>query len=120
MVRRFPCGREDRTPVLVATKAPITAEQPTATREMSAATASPANSESNNAVSISNFDFEPDSLSVKVGTTVTWTNQDNTSHTITADNGEFKSGMLGNGDTFSFTFTTAPFTAAQKEKECQV
>ncbi|MDQ6782097.1 MAG: cupredoxin family copper-binding protein [Actinomycetota bacterium] len=35
-----------------------------------------------NAVSIKNFSFAPQSLTVKVGTTVTWTNQDSTPHTV--------------------------------------
>ena len=58
-------------------------------------------------VTIQNFSFSPASVTVKVGDTVTWTNQDSTTHTVVADNGEFKSGNLGNGATFSFTFSTA-------------
>lgn len=55
-------------------------------------------------VTISNFSFGPDELEVKVGTTVTWTNRDGKSHTVTADDGGFDSGSLGRGDSFSFTF----------------
>ena len=56
-------------------------------------------------VSISNFAFSPTDITVKNGTTVTWTNNDGVAHTIEADsdNGP-KSENLGNGDTFSFTF----------------
>jgi len=59
------------------------------------------------AVSIQNFAFNPATLTVPVGTTVTWTNNDSTAHTVTADDGSFKSGNVDPGATFSFTFSTA-------------
>jgi plastocyanin len=58
-------------------------------------------------VSISNFSFQPQSLQVTVGTTITWTNNDTTSHTVTSDTGVFDSGTLAPGSTFKFTFTQA-------------
>jgi plastocyanin len=58
-------------------------------------------------VVLKNFAFDPASITVKAGDTVTWTNQDSATHTVAADNGEFKSGDLGNGATFSFTFAKA-------------
>ncbi|MEV0405044.1 plastocyanin/azurin family copper-binding protein [Actinoallomurus sp. NPDC050550] len=58
-----------------------------------------------NAVSIKSFAFGPASVSVKVGTTVTWTNQDEEPHTVTADGGAFRSSTLASGKTFRFTFT---------------
>jgi plastocyanin len=58
-------------------------------------------------VEIVNFAFAPASLTVAAGTTVTWTNNDSASHTVTADNGSFTSDKLANGATFSQTFTTA-------------
>jgi len=62
--------------------------------------------QSNN-VDITGFAFSPETLTISVGDTVIWTNKDSTTHTATADGGEFDSGNLGNGDTFSYTFTTA-------------
>jgi plastocyanin len=59
------------------------------------------------AVSIKNFAFDPPTLTVPVGTTVTWTNNDSTAHTATADDGSFQSGHIDPGQTFSFTFNTA-------------
>ena len=59
------------------------------------------------AVTIASFKFEPATLTISVGTTVTWTNNDSASHTVTADDGSFKSETLGKGGTFSQTFTTA-------------
>ncbi len=56
---------------------------------------------------IDDFTFVPGTLTVKVGTTVTWTNKDSVGHTVTSDDGIFDSGMLGKGSSFSYTFTTA-------------
>ncbi len=58
-------------------------------------------------VAIKDFSFQPGSISVAVGSTVTWTNQDTTGHTVTADDGSFDSGTLAPGATFSHTFDTA-------------
>lgn len=78
----------------------------------SSASASPAGEGA--AVAIENFAFTPQTLTVKTGTTVTWTNNDGAPHTVaSADSistdanttGLFESGNLGKGDTFSFTFT---------------
>jgi plastocyanin len=51
--------------------------------------------------------FAPNPITVAVGTTVTWTNNDSTGHTVTSNTGAFDSGALGAGKTFSFTFQTA-------------
>lgn len=50
--------------------------------------------------------FVPGDLSVAVGTAVTWTNTDSTSHTSTSDVPGWNSGIVGSGRTFSFTFQT--------------
>jgi amicyanin len=57
-------------------------------------------------VKIDNFTFEPDKLTVKVGTTVTWINEDDIPHTVVATNKAFRSKALDTDDKFSFTFTT--------------
>ena len=59
------------------------------------------------AVAIKDFSFQPASISVAVGSTVTWTNNDTTGHTVTADDGSFDSGTVAPGATFSHTFDTA-------------
>ncbi len=57
-------------------------------------------------VNIKNFVFGPATLNIKVGTKVTWTNNDNVAHTVTSDSGSmFDSGTLSPGESFSFTFT---------------
>jgi amicyanin len=58
------------------------------------------------AIGIDNFTFNPQQLTVKTGTTVTWTNKDDIPHAIAAVNREFKSKALDTGDAYSFTFTT--------------
>ena len=58
-------------------------------------------------VSIDNFSFGPQTLTVKAGTTVTWTNRDDIPHGIASSNNAFKkSGALDTDDSYSFTFTT--------------
>jgi plastocyanin len=59
------------------------------------------------AVSIHNFTFNPQTVTVKAGTTVTWTNEDDIPHGIAATNNAFKrSPALDTDDHYSFTFTT--------------
>ena len=56
------------------------------------------------AVTIGNFTFKSPVTSVKVGTTVAWTNGDDIPHTVVSKDGVFKSKVLDSGDKFSFTF----------------
>ncbi len=56
-------------------------------------------------VDIEGFAFQPATLTVPPGTTVTWTNQDNAPHTVTSTDGKFDSGSLSKGQEFSFNFT---------------
>jgi plastocyanin len=50
--------------------------------------------------------FSPSTTTVPVGTTVTWTNNDITTHTVTSDTNVWNSGNLAPGDSYSFTFNT--------------
>jgi amicyanin len=56
-------------------------------------------------VKIDNFSFSPTTLTVAVGTTVTWTNRDDIPHTVVSDDKVFKSKVLDTDEKFSFTFT---------------
>jgi len=63
-----------------------------------------------NTVAIKDFAFTPSSITVKKGTTVTWTNQDSTPHTVTSSGSGEKamdSQDLAQGGTYSVTFDTA-------------
>lgn len=56
-------------------------------------------------VEIRNYTYAPQKLSVPVGTTVTWVQDDSTVHTVT-DPGVFDSGSLSRGQRYSYTFRT--------------
>lgn len=56
------------------------------------------------AVTIQNFQFSPNALTVKVGEQVTWTNHDSFAHTVTSDTGAFD-GNVAAGASYSYTFT---------------
>ena len=58
-------------------------------------------------VAMVNTTYVPASITIKVGDTVTWTNQDPIQHDVVANGGQFKSQLLNKGQTFSFTFTKA-------------
>ena len=59
-------------------------------------------------VVIDDFSFSPQTITVPVGATVTWTNQDNAAHTVTSADNQFKkSPVLKAGERFSSTFATA-------------
>src|SRR5215212_1447944 len=55
-------------------------------------------------VQVIDFAFEPGTITVPAGTTVTWTNTGSRPHTVTADDGSFDSGRLDPGEQFSQTF----------------
>ncbi|MBO1414221.1 cupredoxin family copper-binding protein [Streptomyces sp. FH025] len=88
----------------------VTASPPAGT-----ASASPTSSQSSapataDTVTIKNFAFSPATLTVKVGTKVTWTNTDPDAHTVTSkqgSNGPLQSAALATNDTYSYTFTAA-------------
>ncbi len=58
-------------------------------------------------VNMVNITFDPQTITVPVGTTVRWTNSDPIEHTTTSDTGLWDSGLMGTNDTFEFTFDQA-------------
>lgn len=85
------------------TTAPTTSD-PAATQNSS--TNSSTSTSEQTTVSIKDMAFSPKSVTVKKGSTIVWTNNDSTPHTVTATGGSFSSGTLGSGKTFSQTFNT--------------
>lgn len=66
---------------------------------------------SKNKISINKSDFQPDTLEIKKGESVTWVNQDGSQHVISSDQEEsgvpkFLSSNLNKGDSFTYTFNT--------------
>ena len=59
------------------------------------------------AVTIAGFAYSPSPVTVNVGDTVTWTNNDGATHTATADGGSFDTDNIANGASKSVTFSAA-------------
>ena len=62
-------------------------------------------------VTIDNFSFTPPTITVKVGTRITWTNRDDIPHTVVSEDLSFRSKTLDTDQTFTFT-PTKPGTYA--------
>ena len=58
-------------------------------------------------IKIANFTFDPPTLTVKAGTTVTWVNADDIPHVVSEKNGAFRSGALDTDESFTQAFPTA-------------
>ena len=58
-------------------------------------------------VKIDNFSFGPETLTIAVGTTVTWTNRDDIPHTVVSTDGVFRSKVRDTDEKFSYTFAQA-------------
>jgi plastocyanin len=93
------------TPVPSASAAPAPQMTTPATGAATPVTGTPAPSVSGAAATIENFAFSPATLTVKAGTTVTWTNRDSAPHTVTSDAGAFGSDTMPRGGTYQFTFS---------------
>ncbi|MFO1209845.1 MAG: cupredoxin family copper-binding protein [Amaricoccus sp.] len=57
-------------------------------------------------VSIENFTFSPETVTVAPGTTVTWVNRDDIPHLVVDTGKGFRSKALDTGDSYSFTFAS--------------
>ncbi len=57
-------------------------------------------------VTVENFAFNPATITVQAGDSVTWTNQDAVPHTVTADGGSFDEPLDASGGVATITFAT--------------
>lgn len=89
-----------------AAPAPVSADQAMPAMSMAPAASAPAAPVATNAVAIQNFAFSPATVTIKAGTTLTWTNRDQDAHTVSAMSGAFHSPTLNTGQSYSYTFTT--------------
>ncbi|MBV6699338.1 cupredoxin family copper-binding protein [Kitasatospora aureofaciens] len=90
----------------------VTVSPPSSTPSTSPTSGRPSAPVAANAVTIKNFAFSPAALTVKTGTSVTWTNTDPDAHTVTSKQGSggpLQSAALATNATYSYTFT-APGT----------
>jgi plastocyanin len=92
------------TPVPAPSETPAPTDTPIPTAKLEP-TPTEAMTQPSVAVKLVNFSFAPATVTIKAGTTVVWTSEDQVSHTVTADDGSFDSGTMRGGDTFSHTFT---------------
>jgi plastocyanin len=58
-------------------------------------------------INISGFQFLAKEISIDVGTTITWTNKDNSIHTASSIDYKFDSGYLNNNQSYKFKFISA-------------
>ena len=59
-------------------------------------------------IDITGFAYSPTTLNIKTGDTVTWTNKDSVSHTVTSDTGsELNSQLLSREQSYEHTFMTS-------------
>ena len=98
-----PAGNVTESPATVAATPPAPTATPAPTTSLPAGVP----------VAIQNYGFNPQTVTVPVGTTVTWTNLDTVQHQITDSSTTLAPGLLfiskplGKGDSYSFTFTSA-------------
>lgn len=77
------------------------------THPTAVSTAEPDSQSATYKVTIDNFSFSPQTLTVPVGATVKWTNHDDIPHNIVSSDQKFRSKPLDTNDSFSFTFDQA-------------
>ena len=58
-------------------------------------------------VAIKGFKFVPADVTVKVGDTIVWTNDDSAPHTVESSDGVLRSDELSKGDTYEYKFAKA-------------
>lgn len=93
------------TPTPIATTPIVTTVRPTPTATTPiVTTVQPTPTPALVSVNIKGNTFVPDTVTIPKGTTVTWTNGDSVSHTVTSISGEFDSGSIDPGKTYSYTF----------------
>ena len=94
------CGGDDSS-TSTSTSATMSS---TAADTTAAASSAGGAAESTDKIDISDFKFDPETVTVKAGTEVTWTNSDAAAHTATADDSSFDTGDMDKGDSASVTF----------------
>jgi plastocyanin len=110
------CSGTTKPPVTTPDQTTVTTPQQTTittTQQTAVATTQPAPAAGNATVTIKNFAFAPQTVTVTKGSTVTWVNEDAFEHTVVNDasgsnaaGAVFKSNSLAKGASYSFTFTT--------------
>jgi plastocyanin len=90
-----------------ASATPSVAAPSVAAPSVEATSAAPSTAAGGATVAIKGFAFNPPTIEAKVGQTITWTNQDSATHTVTLDDKSVNSGNVASNATFSHAFATA-------------
>jgi plastocyanin len=95
--------------IVVANRKPNNSTASSTSSQSQTKTSSATKPASANSITISNFAFGPAAMTVKAGTTVTWTNQDSVAHTVVETDSLAgpNSQPLDQGKSYSFKFATA-------------
>ncbi len=101
------CSSKSKTKTASPTATAPAAPEATLVPGATPAPTTQASNSSEVVVTIQNFAFSPNPLTIQVGTTVRFVNNDSAAHTATADDGSFDSGTLDNGQEFTFKFDKA-------------
>lgn len=97
-------GNKDTTPSMNNAPDGSSSSSTTSTESMVA----PADAVAATTVGITEFKYMAPNIKVKVGDTVTWTNNDTVRHNVAGVNNEMPEGkLLSKGETYSYTFTKA-------------
>jgi plastocyanin len=104
-----PAAATDTPATSAAAASSTTASQAAASTAASVtpSTAASSGASGSSAVEIKNVAYNPTAITVKVGTKVTWTNNDTFAHTVTLDDNSVDSGNVAAGATFDNTFAKA-------------
>ena len=95
-------------PEIISTPTPTPTPLPTATpTPMPTATPIPEEIINQNDIKISGFKFLTNEISINVGTTIIWTNNDSSIHTATSIDSKFDSGYLYQNESYEFKFLNA-------------
>ncbi len=97
-------------PAVTMTPSPAPTIAPPTSQPVPTPQPAPASAAAKVMAEIKLFQFKPNPLEIKAGTTVVWTNQDAIEHSVTGGtppsaNGTFDSGFFTQGQSFTFTFT---------------
>jgi acid phosphatase len=104
--RLAPLGTRDAAATGLANAFDFSQTPPAASGGMPAAEGGVAGTPGQTQIAIENFSFTPATLTIAAGTTVTWTNHDDVTHTVTAADKRFDSGAIDTDGTFAHQFTT--------------
>lgn len=109
------CSQEPAVPLPPAPEPsntmPSAPAQPAAAPQVPASSqntpAAPAQTAKTVSVTIQSFKFTPSDVTINLGDTVVWTNEDTAPHTVESSDGTLRSDELSKGDSYSYKFTKA-------------